>query len=161
MPALYAPVERRPTSSSLLPLDLLVIAGIARGVEDWVIAGRLGVDLEVVRGSVRHSCWVLGVARRHDALVAAALAAGLLSWLAPEPRMPVVLPPQLAEVVPLLAAGLTDREIGVRLWLSRAGVRARVCRLLRLLGAVDRAHAVALAHGQGLLGSRCRWEAVA
>ncbi|WP_167828781.1 helix-turn-helix transcriptional regulator, partial [Streptomyces sp. MZ04] len=147
-------VERRPVRGVFLPLDLLVIAGIARGVEERVIAERLGVALEVVRGSVRHSCWLLGVpGRRHDVLVAAVCAAGLLSWLAPEPRLPVVVPAHLAVIVPLLAVGLSNAEIGRRLWLSLDGVKSRVRSLLRLLGAVDRAHAVALAWGQGLLGS--------
>ena len=55
------------------------------------------------------------------------------------------------EVVPLLAAGRTNREIGAALHISPGSVRNVVRRLLAKLGARDRTHAVVLAITRGLL----------
>ena len=59
---------------------------------------------------------------------------------------------QLAfELLPHLAQGLENREIGERLHLSVDAVVSRTKCLYRVLGARNRTHAVALAYARGLL----------
>lgn len=55
------------------------------------------------------------------------------------------------EILPLLAQGHTNREIGIELELRPGTVRNVVGRLLTKLGAKDRTHAVVLALASGLL----------
>lgn len=54
-------------------------------------------------------------------------------------------------ILPLLCAGLSDKEIAAHLVMSRAGVVARVRRLCRRLRARNRTHAVHIAYVQGIL----------
>jgi len=63
-----------------------------------------------------------------------------------------VLTPREAEVLALVAQGLTNRQIGGQLFVSDKTVSVHVSNLLAKLGASGRAEAVALAHQRGLLG---------
>ena len=58
------------------------------------------------------------------------------------------------EVVRLIAAGETKEEISRRLGLSSSTVSRHMTRIYRALGARNAAHAVALAHGSGLIERR-------
>lgn len=62
--------------------------------------------------------------------------------------------PRQAQILPLIAEGLTDQEIGDRLFLERSTVKNHVGRILGVVGARNRAHLVHLAHLQGLLGDQ-------
>jgi len=55
------------------------------------------------------------------------------------------------EVLQLIADGLSNKEIAIRLCLSAETVKSHVCALFSKLGANSRAHAVAIALRQGLL----------
>ena len=59
------------------------------------------------------------------------------------------LPTRLAQVLPLIAAGLTDEEIAARLHIATATVRGTVQRLVIAYSASNRAHMIALAFRQG------------
>lgn len=63
-----------------------------------------------------------------------------------------VLTPREEEVIRLVADGLTNREIGARLYISEKTASVHVSNLLAKLGASGRAEAVAVAHRRGLLG---------
>jgi len=65
---------------------------------------------------------------------------------------PTVLTPREGEVLALVADGLTNREIGARLFISEKTASVHVSRVLAKLGASSRAEAVSLAHRRGLLG---------
>jgi len=65
---------------------------------------------------------------------------------------PTVLTPREGEVLALVADGLTNREIGARLFISEKTASVHVSRVLAKLGASGRAEAVSLAHRRGLLG---------
>lgn len=58
-----------------------------------------------------------------------------------------------AEVLALAAEGLSNRQIGERLYISGKTVSVHMSRVLGKLGAGGRAEAVAIAHRRGLLGA--------
>ena len=55
------------------------------------------------------------------------------------------------EVLVLVAQGLTNRQIGERLYISAKTVSVHISNVLAKLGASGRAEAVSLAHQRGLL----------
>lgn len=63
-----------------------------------------------------------------------------------------VLTAREAEVLRLVAQGLSNRQIGERLFISGKTVSVHISNLLAKLGASGRAEAVAVAHHRGLLG---------
>jgi len=63
----------------------------------------------------------------------------------------VVLTPREAEVMRLVAEGLTNREIGERLFISQKTASVHVSNLMAKLGASGRTEAVTIAHRRGLL----------
>jgi DNA-binding CsgD family transcriptional regulator len=71
---------------------------------------------------------------------------------APGDRAGPVLTPREAEVLALVAEGLTNRQIGERLFISEKTASVHVSRLLAKLGAGTRGEAAAVARRRGLLG---------
>ena len=67
-----------------------------------------------------------------------------------EPRPPGGLTARETEVLTLLAAGLSNAEIGQRLYLSHATVKTHINRIFAKIGARDRAQAVRYAYQHGL-----------
>lgn len=63
-----------------------------------------------------------------------------------------LLTPREEEVIKLVSEGLTNREIGARLFISEKTASVHVSNLLAKLGASGRAEAVAVAHRRGLIG---------
>jgi DNA-binding NarL/FixJ family response regulator len=61
------------------------------------------------------------------------------------------LTPREREIVVLLAAGLSNREIGERLGIAERTVKFHVGEILARLGAANRAQAVAIAQARGLV----------
>lgn len=59
------------------------------------------------------------------------------------------LAPRLAQVLPLIAAGLTDEQIADRLGVATSSVRGHVLRLVEAYSATGRAHMIACAFRQG------------
>ncbi|MFF6903449.1 LuxR C-terminal-related transcriptional regulator [Streptomyces hydrogenans] len=75
--------------------------------------------------------------------------AGRLGLLDPPPS--VDMPAELVEVLVLVAAGSTNAEVGRSLGRSEYWAAERMRTIMRRLGARDRAHAVALAIGGGVI----------
>ena len=78
------------------------------------------------------------------------------SRLTAEPRRDARKPPdgltaREAEVLALLASGLSNAEIGQRLYLSHATVKTHINRIFAKTGARDRAQAVRYAYQHGLI----------
>ena len=67
------------------------------------------------------------------------------------PSGPTTLTPRELAVLEGMSRGLSNPEIGAELFLAAETVKSHAKRLLHKLGALDRAHAVALAFRQGLL----------
>lgn len=68
-----------------------------------------------------------------------------------EPQMPEALTPREAEVLALLAAGASNKEIAGRLHVSEHTVKFHVSTILGKLGAATRAEAVARGYRRGLI----------
>ncbi len=64
-----------------------------------------------------------------------------------------VLTAREAEVLALVAQGLSNRQIGEQLFISGKTVSVHISNLLAKLGASGRAEAVSIAHQRGLIGT--------
>lgn len=119
---------------------------LAPGAVIFVVTG---VEDASVLDAVR-SCGVTGVhaknAEPEDLMEA------LRTWVPGLQAMEAKrLPPRQGQVLGLLAEGLTNKEIALRLGISPATVKIHVARLSNWLGAVNRTDAVARAKGARII----------
>ncbi len=89
---------------------------------------------------------------RGDAAIDPAVQHHLVEAVATGPDLPDGLTPREAEVLGLIADGLSNREIAERLFVSEATVKSHVNHLFTKTGVRDRAQAVAYAYRHGLVG---------
>jgi DNA-binding NarL/FixJ family response regulator len=87
---------------------------------------------------------------RGDAAIDPAVQHHLVDAVAARPELPNGLTPREAEVLTLIAQGLSNREIAARLYVSEATVKSHVNHLFAKTGVRDRAQAVSYAYRQGL-----------
>lgn len=127
-------------------LDDYVTEAIRAGASGFLVKDTDPVEL--IR-SVR-------VAAAGDALLSPGVTRRLLSRLAASPRPEVaatVLEPlteREREVLSLVAEGLSNAEIGMRLFVSPLTAKTHVSRIIAKLGARDRVHLVVIAYESGL-----------
>jgi DNA-binding NarL/FixJ family response regulator len=135
-----------PTARERRVLDLA-----SHGLTTEQIGCDLGISVNTVRTHLKKAFTALRVHER-GAAVAEGFRLGLLR-LDPLPASATARPleDRLAAVLPLLAAGLPESEIGARLGLTADGVGHRLTALYRLLGVSSRPHAVRVAAESGYL----------
>jgi DNA-binding NarL/FixJ family response regulator len=87
---------------------------------------------------------------RGEAAIDPAVQHHLVDVVAGRPELPDALTPREAEVLTLIAQGLSNGEIAARLFVSEATVKSHINHLFAKTGVRDRAQAVSYAYRQGL-----------
>ncbi|OKI49577.1 response regulator transcription factor [Micromonospora sp. CB01531] len=125
-------------------LDEYVYAALQAGASGFLLKD---VEPDELRRAVR-------VVAAGDALLAPAVTRRLIAAFAAGPRVPgtETLTVREREVVGLVAAGLSDGEVGIRLGISPATAKTHANRAMAKLGARDRAQLVVFAYRSGLAG---------
>ncbi|HZD71826.1 MAG TPA: response regulator transcription factor [Actinomycetes bacterium] len=129
-------------------LDEYVFEALRGGASGFLLKD---VDPESLRQAVR-------VAAGGDALLSPSVTRRLISEFVTRPPRPPGDPARLAaltdrerEVLALVGAGLSNEEIGERLFMSPATAKTHVSRAMSKLGARDRAQLVVVAYESGLV----------
>lgn len=137
------------------PIDTRVLALTTFDLDEYVFevvrAGASGFLLkDVAPDDLVHAVRVVA---RGEAMLAPAVTARLLRRFAkaPTPTASLELTERETEVARLVARGLSNAEIGGRLFLSEATVKTYVSRLLIRLGLRDRVQLAVLAYETGLV----------
>ncbi|MFG3685244.1 response regulator [Micromonospora sp. NPDC047740] len=125
-------------------LDEYVYAALQAGASGFLLKD---VEPDELRRAVR-------VVAAGDALLAPAVTRRLIAAFAAGPSVPgtETLTVREREVVGLVAAGLSDGEVGTRLGISPATAKTHANRAMAKLGARDRAQLVVFAYHSGLAG---------
>lgn len=121
--------------SALTPRQQAVLAGVREGASNSEIAEQLGVSVETVRDQLKAIREKAGPRRR-----IAWIAEGVDPATVDLSRFDLNLREE--QVVRLILEGLTNREIGCRLYLATETVKGNVRSALRKLGARNRYDAV-------------------
>jgi RNA polymerase sigma factor (sigma-70 family) len=151
-----APGEPRVIILTTFDLDHFVYAALSAGASGFLLKD---VTPEHLVAAVR-------MVRSGDALLAPAITRRLVERHARRDpgtaalhRDLAALTPREAEVLRLLAQGLSNAELAARLHLSEATVKTHVARILAKLGLRDRVQAVVVAYETGLVSPGGRQDA--
>jgi DNA-binding NarL/FixJ family response regulator len=143
--------DRRPETKVIVLTtysdDRSVLDALRAGARGYLTKDAGSVEIRLALRQVLNDQAVVDPAVQHhlvDAIVTAAPGAG--------PGLPDGLTPREAEVLALIAGGLTNPEIAARLVISEGTVKSHVNHLLAKIDARDRAQAVAYAYRKGLAG---------
>ncbi|MFF7966725.1 LuxR C-terminal-related transcriptional regulator [Streptomyces sp. NPDC007903] len=129
--------------------EIQIITRNARGLRAQQIADELGISERTVRSYVIDASRALGIKGSVlPALVEYAYAHGLIT-VSRRPT-PVALPPSLIATLDCAARGLGHRAVAAELGITPESARSYRSRLLKALGAISTAHAVAIAWEMGL-----------
>jgi DNA-binding NarL/FixJ family response regulator len=124
--------------------DRSVIEALRAGARGYLTKDAGGQEIREALERVLDDQAVLDPAVQHHLIDAIA---------APEVRLPDGLTSREAEVLSLIAAGLSNTEIAERLVISEGTVKSHINRLLAKIQARDRAQAVIYAYQHGLAAS--------
>jgi DNA-binding NarL/FixJ family response regulator len=128
--------------------DRSVVAALRAGARGFLTKDAGASQIEQALRAVMRGEAAIDPAVQHH-VVAALAAAGAED--APAAALPDGLTPREAEVMALIAAGLSNAEIADRLVISEATVKSHVNHLFGKTGVRDRAQAVAYAYRNGLV----------
>jgi DNA-binding NarL/FixJ family response regulator len=131
--------------------DASVLGALRAGARGYLTKDAGADDIYAAIVAVARGDAALDPSVQHH--VVAALSAGAAAPPAgpgSEPVLPDDLTPREAEVLALIAAGLTNGEIASRLVVSAATVKSHVNHIFSKIGARDRAQAVVYAYSHGL-----------
>ena len=130
--------------------DQSVISALRAGARGYLTKDASSPEIRRALQHVLADDAVIDAAVQHhlvDAITAAPQAPGPT----PPPHSPGGLTPREAEVLTLIAQGLSNNEIAHRLVISEGTVKSHINRLLAKIEARDRAQAVAYAYQNGLV----------
>ncbi len=130
--------------------DRSVIDALRAGARGYLTKDAGGAEIRRALEQVHDDGAVIDPAVQHHLIHAIATTAP--APVAAPARYPAGLTPREAEVLTLIAAGLSNLEIAERLVISSGTVKSHINRLLAKIGARDRAQAVAYAYRHGLAG---------
>ena len=128
--------------------DASVLAALRAGARGYLTKDAGADEIRMALEAVARGEAALDPAVQHH--VVAAVAGGDDPAAPQEPALPDGLTPREAEVLALIARGLTNREIAADLVVSEATVKSHVNHLFAKAGVRDRAQAVAYAFRHGL-----------
>jgi len=121
-----------------------------RSVLDALRAGARGfLTKDASADEIQHA---IAAVVRGEAVIDPAVQHHLVDAVAGRPELPDGLTAREAEVLALIADGLSNREIASRLFVSEATVKSHVNHLFAKTGVRDRAQAVTYAYRHGLAG---------
>jgi DNA-binding NarL/FixJ family response regulator len=128
--------------------DESVLGALRAGARGYLTKDAGSDDIRAAILSVAAGEAALDPAVQHT--VVAAVAAGTPAPCAPSPELPDELTPREAEVLVLIAAGLTNAQIAERLVVSPTTIKSHINHLFAKAGLRDRAQAVNYAYRTGL-----------
>jgi DNA-binding NarL/FixJ family response regulator len=124
--------------------DDMVFSAVAAGAVGYLLKGADGTDILTA----------IRAAASGQAVFGAALARRLQSWFSRTPRTTATVFPELTgrerEILDAVAAGLSNAQIGQRMFLSAKTVANNVSAILAKLHLAERAQAIVLARDAGL-----------
>jgi DNA-binding NarL/FixJ family response regulator len=129
--------------------DRSVLAALRAGARGYLTKDAGGEDIRRALKQVLHNHAVIDPAVQRHVVDAIATLPPAQAGRSPRP-LPAGLTPREAEVLSLIATGMSNREIAARLVLAEGTVKSHVNHLLAKIGARDRAQAVTYAYRCGL-----------
>lgn len=138
--------------------EIQVMIGMARGLANKEIGAHIGLKSNTVKTYVRRVFKKTGVGSR-SALVSWGYQHDLFQGLKTHPMMGTgdKLSAREVEMTRLVILGLTNKEIGRRVFLSEDTVKTHLRRTFKKTGAKDRAHLITLAWQHNLV-PRDAWQ---
>jgi DNA-binding NarL/FixJ family response regulator len=138
--------------------DASVLGALRAGARGYLTKDAGAEEIRAAVEAVARGEAALDPAVQHHVVAALSSGAGTDAPSAPsgaatEPELPDGLTPREAEVLGLIAAGLTNAEIAGRLVVSAATVKSHVNHIFAKAGVRDRAQAVVYAYEHGLAES--------
>jgi DNA-binding NarL/FixJ family response regulator len=131
--------------------DRSVLEALRAGARGYLTKDAGGPKIRQALERVLDDRAVIDPAVQHHVIDAIAAGPSPAGPPPPPGRPPDGLTPREAEVLTLIAAGLSNSEIAERLFIGEGTVKTHVNRLLAKTGARDRAQAVAYAYRNGLV----------
>jgi DNA-binding NarL/FixJ family response regulator len=125
--------------------DASVLGALRAGARGYLTKDAGAEEILAAVQAVARGDAALDPAVQHHVLAALTTASE-----SPAPSLPDELTPREAEVLGLIAEGLTNTEIAARLVVSAATVKSHVNHIFAKIGARDRAQAVVYAYSHGL-----------
>ena len=133
--------------------DRSVIDALRAGARGYLTKDASGAEIRQALEQVVDNHAVIDSAVQHYLVDAIATAPAVPSQQSPS-RLPARLTPREAEVLSLIAAGMSNGEIAEHLVVTEGTVKSHVNHLLAKIDARDRAQAVAFAYQRGLVSPR-------
>jgi DNA-binding NarL/FixJ family response regulator len=133
--------------------DRSVIDALQAGARGYLTKDAGGAEIRHALKQVLDNHAVIDPAVQHHVVDAIATLSPSQTDRSPWP-LPAGLTPREAEVLALIAAGMSNREIAAHLVVSEGTVKSHVNHLLAKIGARDRAQAVTYAYQRGLAPPR-------